>query len=133
MKIINVELKSIKVASFSPSKQEVSFVISFNDGKEKEITKTAKVEKGDSAALQVIRDIRRIENSLNAEFDGKALLDDYINIIIKDEAKVTGRIAAFISKVFEKIKVIKNQKVAEGYVNLINSVNSMKDDLQPKA
>ena len=125
MKIINVELKSIKVASFSPSKQEVSFVISFNDGKEKEITKTAKVEKGDSAALQVIRDIRRIENSLNAEFDGKALLDDYINIVIMDEEKITEKMKQFISKVFEKIHVIKNQRVADGYISLINSVNSM--------
>jgi len=129
MKIINVELKSIKVASFSPAKQDVSFVVSFYDGKEKEITKTIGLEKGSDAALGIIRDIRRVENSLNAEFDGKALLDNYINIVIKDEDKVTERLAAFISKVFEKVKLIKSQTVADGYMSLISRVNGMRMEL----
>jgi hypothetical protein len=128
MKAINVDLKGIKVASFSPSKEEVSFSISFNDGKDKEITKNVRLDMTEDVALQIIRDIRKVENSLHAEFDGKAVLDDYINIVIKDEDKVTEKLKHFISKVFEKIKVIKSQKIAEGYMSLINQVNSMNLD-----
>jgi hypothetical protein len=128
MQVINVELRRIKVASFSPSKEDVSFIINFSDGKDKEITKTLKTVKGDEAALEVIKDIRGVETRLNAEFDGKAVLDSYINIIIKDEDKVNEKLAAFFSKVFEKVKVIRNQKSADGYMALINSVNSMRLD-----
>lgn len=128
MKGINVELRGVMVSSFSPSKDEVSFLVSFNDGKDKEITKNVKIESTDDIALQIIKDIRRVENSLHAEFDGKSVLDDYINIVIKDEDKVTEKLKHFVSKVFEKIKVIKSQKTADGYMSLINQVNSMKID-----
>jgi len=126
MQVINVEVRSIKVASFSPARQDVSFLVIFNDGKDKEITKNLELKKGDEAALEIIRDLRKVENSLNAEFDGKAVLDGYTNIMISDEDKVTEKLAMFISKVFEKVKVIKNQTIADGYVALINNVNSMK-------
>lgn len=128
MHVINVELRRIKVASFSPARQDVSFLVSFNDGKDKEITKTFEIKDSKDAALEIIRDLRKVENSLNAEFDGKAVLDGYINIMIKDEDKVTEKLAAFMSKVFEKVKIVKNQRVADGYISLINNVNSMKLD-----
>ncbi len=128
MKKINVELREIKVASFSPSRQEVSFVILFNDGKEKEITKTSEIIKGSDAALEVIKAIRKVETRLNAEFDGKVVLDNYTNIIIKNEEKITEKLTFFLSKVFEKIRMIQNQQVADGYMNLINQVNSMKQE-----
>jgi len=126
MKAVNVMLKSIKVSSFSPSRKNVSFVVSFNDGKDKEITKTAELDKGDAIALQIIKDIRKVESSLNAEFDGKMLFDSYVSIKIDNEDNVTSKLAAFISKVFDKIQVIRNQKTAEGYTHLIAEVNSMK-------
>ena len=126
MKTINVDVRRIKVSSFSPAKQSVSLVISFNDGKEKEITKTMAVKPASDAVIDIIKDIRGVENSLNAEFDGKAVLDNYTNIKIKNEDKVTEKMTAFVSKVFDKVNLIKNQKVAEGYVSLINTVNSMK-------
>lgn len=128
MRKIDVELKGIKVMSFSPSKKEVSFVIMFNDGKEKEVTKTIPVGagKGSDAALEVIKDIRKVETRLNAEFDGKAVLDSYINIVIKNEDDVTEKLGFFMSKVFEKVRTIQNQSVADGYMNLISQVNSMK-------
>ena len=128
MKVINVEVRRIKVASFSPARQDVSFLVSFNDGKDKEITKTFRIKDSKDAALEIIRDLRKVENSLNAEFDGKAVLDNYINIKIKDEDKITEKIAMFASKVFEKVKLIKNQTVADGYIALINKVNSMMMD-----
>jgi hypothetical protein len=128
MKAISVGLKRIKVSSFSPAKKDVSFVVSFNDGKDKEITVNAGIDRGENVAVQIIRDIRKVENSLNAEFDGKALLDSYVSIAINDEEKVTSKLAAFISKVFEKVQVIRNQKTAEGYTQLISQVNSMRMD-----
>lgn len=126
MKAISVELKSIKVSSFSPAKKDVSFVVSFNDGKDKEIAKNAEIGRGENVAVQIIRDIRRVESSLNAEFDGRALLDSYVSIAINDEEKVTSKLAAFVAKVFDKVQVIRNQKTAEGYTQLISQVNSMR-------
>ena len=126
MQKISVEIKSVKVSSFSPARQDVSFAVSFNDGKDKEITKTIPIKKGGEAAVDIIRDIRKVEGSLSAEFDGRSVLGNYTSITIKNEDKVMEKIGLFISNVFEKVKVIKNQTVADGYVSLINRVNSMK-------
>jgi hypothetical protein len=116
--------------SFSPSRKEVTLAILFNDGKEKEITKTISLDigKGSDAAHEVIKAIRNVETRLNAEFDGKAVLDNYISIIIKDEEKANEKLTFFLSKVLEKIRTIKNQQVADGYMNLISQVNSMKQE-----
>lgn len=126
MNIINVDVRRIKVSSFSPARQDVSFVISFNDGKEKEITKTMEVKPASDAVIEILRAIRGVENSLNAEFDGKAVLDHHTNIKMNNEENVTDKMTAFVSKVFDRISVIKKQTVAEGYMQLIANVNSMK-------
>ncbi len=126
MKKINVEIREIKVSSFSPARDEISFAITFNDGKEKEITRALAVAKGEDAAVQVIRDIRRMESTLNAEFDGKMILDNYSSIIIKDEAAALEKMKFFFSKVFEKAKVVKNQRTSDGYMKLVSDVSSMK-------
>ena len=126
MKAINVEIKGIRVSSFSPGKKEVSFLIEFNDGKDKEITKNVRLDDESEVHINMIKDIRKVENSLHAEFDGKSVLEDYIRIIIKDEEKVTEKMKHFVTKVFEKVNVIKNQTVADGYMGLINQVNSMR-------
>lgn len=126
MKAISVELSRIKVASFSPGRKEVSLLIEFNDGKEKEITKNVSLDDEREVHIDIIKDIRNVENRLHTEFDGKSVLENYIRVIIKDEEKITEKLKHFISKVFEKIHVIKNQKVADGYIDMISQVNSMK-------
>ncbi len=128
MKGINVEVRSIKVSSFSPNKEEISFVVAFNDGKDKEITKNAKLDKGESVAVQIIKDIRKVEGSLHAEFDGRAVLDSYMSIAIKNEGAVIEKMGKFIGSVFEKVSMIHSMKVADGYMALINKVNSMRLD-----
>lgn len=126
MRKVEVEIKAIKVYSFSPGKKEVSFLIRFNDGKDKEINKDASLEDEKDLSVEIIKGIRKFENSLHTEFDGKSILSDYISVAIKDEEKVTEKIKHFVSKVFEKVHVIKNQKNAEGYMNLISQVNNMR-------
>ena len=42
--------------------------------------------------------------------------------------KVTEKLTMVLKKVFEKVNVIKNQSVADGYMQLINQVNSMRLD-----
>lgn len=128
MNIINVDVHRVKVSSFSPARQDVSFLISFNDGKEKEITKTMGVKPASDAVIEILKAIRGVENSLNVEFDGRAVLDHHTNIKINNEDQVTDKMTAFVSKVFDKISIIKKQTVAEGYMQLIANVNSMKMD-----
>ena len=130
MKEINIDVSSIKVSSFSPARQDVSFVILFNDGKEKEITKTMQVKPVGEAVLEIIKAIRGVENTIGAEFDGKSVsvLDNHTNIKISNEDKVTDKLTAFVSKVFDNINRIKNQTVADGYMQLIANVNSMKTE-----
>ena len=94
MKKINVELNAIKVASFSPSKEDVSIIISFNDGKEKEITTSIPFSRGEDAAMRVVKDIRRMETRLNAEFDRKMILDNYSSVIISNEEKAIEKIVS---------------------------------------
>jgi hypothetical protein len=126
MKSINVEIKSIKVSSFSANEGEVIVAVSFNDGKDKEINKTFEISDGQDAAVQLIRDIRKVETSLNSNFDGKELFENHANIMIKNEENVMKAAAVFLAKVFEKVRALGNKKVADGYMQLVNEVNTMK-------
>jgi len=130
MKEINIDVRSIKVSSFSPARQDVSFVVLFNDGKEKEITKTMNVKPVSDAVLEIIKAVRGVENTIGAEFDGKSVsvLDNHTNVKITNEDKMTSKLTSFVSKVFDRITSIKKQTVAEGYMQLIANVNSMKTE-----
>jgi hypothetical protein len=124
MNSVRVRLNAIKVSGFSPRRQEVQISIRFNDGKDKEIFRDICVEKSDDAAAGIINDIRQMEKRARAEFNGISF-DNYMSIVIENEDSVIEKLKIFLSKVFEKSKIIKDYKSSDGYISLLNDINRM--------
>ncbi len=124
MNTVNVRLNSIKVSGFSPRKQEVQISIRFNDGKDKEIFRDVAVVKSDEAAASLLDDIKQMEKRAKAEFNG-VNFDNYASIVIEDEASVAEKLKIFLSRVFEKSKIIKDYKSSDGYISLLNDLNRL--------
>ena len=125
MDAVEVTLKSVSISQFSPAHQELQLSICFYDGKDKEIFKSIAVGDAEQIAPEIIREIRQLVRRANASFDGVSLRS-YTAVIIADEDIVMQKLTTFIGQAFEKARVVKNYRKAEGYVDLVKDVNRLR-------
>jgi len=126
MRKILVKFKKITVNKFSPKERSVELDIHFNDGADKEITKTISIDDPRKLAEAIIFDIRNLEKSMHQKFNGESILDSTVNIVFEDEDKTLNKLTLFLSKIYEKVDAVRTTTEASGYIDLINKVNSMK-------
>lgn len=126
MKQIIVKMKKISVTKFSPKEKTVELDIVFNDGSDKEITKKVAVGNPGDLANEVVLAIRSLEKSRHQQFDGESILDSVLNVLFEDEDKTLSRLTGFFSKLCDKVDAIRTSTHAEGYMDMINKVSSMK-------
>ena len=125
MKIINVQIKKIKVKSFNPKDSNIELSIIFDDGSEKEISKYFVSGNSEKTADIIFIGIRNMEHKLNYEFDGEKIKDTVTKIVIENEENVKSRMIKFLCSITEKINKIKTAQIADGYLNMVNSVKFM--------
>ena len=129
MKIISLEIKKIEVGKFFPKEDKVELDIFFDDGSDKEIFKIVDASDAVSAAEDVLMDLRKLEKNIHKNSENKELIvENYVNIIIKDEDNLVKEISGFIQKVKNKIDEIKQKDVAEGYLDIIRELKNLKVD-----
>jgi len=126
MKIVSLEVKKIRVGQFFPNKKEVELNIAFNDGVDKEIFKTVDTVNPDTSAENILLDLRKLEKKIHKEETEGTIIDNFTNVVIKDEEELIKEISKFINKVSIKIGEISNKKVAEGYLDRIRELKSLK-------
>ena len=126
MKIISLEIKKIGVGKFFPKRDKVELQIFFNDGSDKEIFKIVDATNAVSAAEDILIDLRKMEKNIHKNNENKEnIVDNYINIVIKDEDQLVDEIAGFILNVKKKIDEIKQKNVAEGYLDIIRDLKNL--------
>ena len=125
IKIVGVEFKKIKVTKFLPKEKKVELTIFFNDGEDKEILKIVNLEGIEGLAESVVEDIKAMEKNINKEFDGEMLLENSVNVVVKDEDNLPRKINEFLKNVSEGIDKVRASKAADGYLDLVNKVNRM--------
>lgn len=126
MKIVSLEIKKIGVGKFFPKRDEVELQIFFNDGSDKEIFKIVDAANAVSAAEGILIDLRKMEKNIHKNSENKEnIVDNYINIVIKDEDQLVDEIAGFILDVKKKIDEIKQKDVAEGYLDIIRELKNL--------
>ena len=127
MKIISLEIKKIEVGKFFPKEDKVELDIFFDDGSDKEIFKIVDASDAVSAAEDILMDLRKLEKNIHRNSENKELIvENYVNIIIKDEDNLVKEISGFIQKVKNKIDEIKQKDVAEGYLDIIRELKNLK-------
>lgn len=126
MKILNVQLKSIRVTSFHPKDEQVEFLVTFDDGKVHQFHKTVRIQDPKSLANRIMLEITSMEKSKNVQFDGQTILDSYVNVVIEDEESAVKKMAKFFLDVLTRVENVRSFKQATGYMDAINMVRMMK-------
>lgn len=126
MKIVSLEIKKIKVGRFFPREGKAEFHIIFNDGAEKEIKKEVDFADSENAADNILTVLRKMERKIHKN-DGSSsfLIENFVNIVIKDEDKLLKDISNFIQKVGTKMGEINEKKEADGYLDRIRELKNL--------
>lgn len=127
MKIISLEIKKVRIGKFFPKENKVELDIFFNDGNDKEIFKTVDASDAEGAAETILADLRKMEKSIHKNSNAReSIVESFVNIVVKNENEVIKEIARFIQKVEARMEEIKSKNVAEGYLDLIRKLKSLR-------
>jgi len=127
MKIIGMEIKKIEIGKFFPKQDKLELDIFFNDGTDKEISKIVDTSNPENVAENILIDLRKMEKSINEPYDNSEyIVDNYVNIVIKNEELLINEISNFIKKAKIKVDDIKNKNVADGYLDLVRELKNLK-------
>lgn len=129
MKNINVTIRKIKVNHFFPKEGHVELSIYFDDGQEKEILKTTKVDDPEILTFNLLNEIRKIVKNTYQEFNGEKVFENIVSVKINKREEVTKELRDFFRRLKEKINRVKKAKVSEGYINLFHEVTGTKIEL----
>ncbi len=130
MKIVSLDIKKIGIGKFFPKEDKVELDINFNDGVDKEILKVVDITDAESAAESILEDLRKLEKNIHKNNENKELIvDNFVNIVVKDEDNTIKEISQFIEKIKNKIGEIKSKNIAEGYLDIIRELKNLKLDL----
>lgn len=127
MKIISLEIKKIRIGKFFPKEDKVELEVFFNDGNDKEIFKIVETSDSENAAEGILADLRKMEKNIHKSDENKELIvENYVNIVIKNEDYIIQETSEFIQKIKNKIDEIKQKDVAEGYLDIIRELKNLK-------
>ncbi|MCH8004212.1 MAG: hypothetical protein IH934_06305 [Nanoarchaeota archaeon] len=131
MKIVSLEIKKISIGKFFPREDKVELDIFFNDGSDKEIFKIVNISDSERAAEDILMYLRKMEKNIHKDSENRELIvDNYVNIVIKNEDSLIKEISLFIQNVGNKINEIKQKDVAEGYLDVIRELKNLKVEFQ---
>ncbi|MDP6265646.1 MAG: hypothetical protein QF584_02650, partial [Candidatus Woesearchaeota archaeon] len=100
MKIVSLDIKKIGIGKFFPKEDKVELDINFNDGVDKEILKVVDITDAESAAESILDDLRKLEKNIHKNNENKELIvDNFVNIVVKDEDNAIKEISQFIEKI----------------------------------
>src|SRR3989338_2979736 len=129
MKIISLEIKKVSIGKFFPRESKVELDIFFNDGSDKEILKIVDVSDAEGSAESILADLRKMEKNIHKNSEARSsIVENFINIVAKNENETIKEIARFIQKVGARMEEIKSKNVAEGYLDRIRQLKSLKVD-----
>ena len=126
MNAIRLSISSIKVNKFFPRDGTVEFIVNFDDGSEKEITKSFIINEPDKDAKSLIEDIKKVAFSVFNKFDGRNVLESEIKLYFANESEINQNLSTFLRNIKTKVESVRNKKSSEGYIDMIKAVNSMK-------
>ena len=126
MKIVGLELKKITIGKFFPREDKVELDILFNDGADKEIFNVVNASDPQNSAENILIDLRKLENTIHKNYGGEFIVNNVVNIVIKEEDRLVKEISQFIQQIRNKMNDIKNKNVAEGHLDRVRELKKLK-------
>ncbi|MBW2976911.1 hypothetical protein KY347_05685 [Candidatus Woesearchaeota archaeon] len=126
MKIVGIEIKKIGIGKFFPGEGRVELSILFNDGADREIFRTIDASEAEKVAEDILIGLRKLEKSIHKSAESEIAVDNFVNIVIKEEDNLVKEIAKFVQKAKGKMDKIKGKNTAEGYLDLIRELKNLK-------
>lgn len=132
MKIVYLEIKKVTLGNFFPNEDKLELEISLNDGADKDILKVVDMADAKKAAENVLSGLILMEKQINTDGTSKKIINkkivdrNIINIVVKDKENSIKEIASLIRQAKAKIDEIKSKNAAEGYLELIRKLKSLK-------
>ena len=124
MNPIKIELKYVNVSGFFPKNGLVELEVCFDDGKLKRFNKAIKAQDASGMTKAVVAAIENVKQSAYVEFDGRGFLETKVELELKDSLKIKRKLTKFFSDLIIRVNKVNKHKVADGYINAVNSVRS---------
>ena len=128
MMLVEVNLTKLRVTSFSAKDDSVVLEIHFNDGEDKQIFRTTKLDKPEKVVDDLYSELKRLEENIKMRFNGETMVSD-VRVLIKRKKSKKAKMVSFFKKVRSMVKKVKTMKIAEGYLSMISDINSMELEL----
>ena len=77
-------------------------------------------------ANAILTDVRRVVRNAHQHFNGEQIFNTNIRIVISNDKDIRKELIRFLRRLQQSIKRVKEAKVADGYINLFNTVLSMR-------
>lgn len=128
VKLVTVGLNRVRASSFSQRDNQVVLELYFNDGNDKQIFRTTTISAPDATAEQVLRDIIRMEENINKEFEAGEFVGE-ARVMIKNYEEVRERLTKFFKSLAAKMGRARGAHTSEGYMDLVRDINRMELNL----
>jgi hypothetical protein len=124
-----VRINKIQVNNYVPASNSVDLTIFFNDGSEKQVSRTISIEETDKISMQLFTAIKQIEHASFEQFDGEKIVTPFKTADEARDEELMKKLRLFFEDIRAKANHIRTTKSAEGYLQLINSVHGSTLDL----
>ncbi|MBN2454818.1 hypothetical protein JXB11_04715 [Candidatus Woesearchaeota archaeon] len=121
IKVVHVSITRLGVSSFSLQDETITLEIGFNDGTQKQVYRTTRLEETDELASKILEDIVKMEENINMEFDGEQLTGT-VHVIMERYDEVYNSLVNFLKDVHCKLCKIKNAKISDGYIDMVRAL-----------
>lgn len=129
MKPVDVVFKKVQVTGFDPRAETITFRVIINDGKDKAVQRTEKLENCTELAQSIFMEVRqkmKLIHKSNA-FDEGPLTNVVMVRIAQDEEVVLERLAKFFASIKEKLRNAKLKKMS--YFDMERQILGLTTDL----
>lgn len=124
VKLVSVRLLSARATSFSAQDNQVVLEVRFDDGSEKQIYQTISVDIPEETAEKVLKELIRMEENINTDFDGERF-SGQPRILIHDKEIVQDKLSHFFGTLKTRMERVRHSNHAHGYLDLVRAVNRM--------
>jgi hypothetical protein len=87
-----------------------------------------KIDDSEHAGEEVLADLKKMIKNIHREDvkEGESIIENFLNIVVKQEDEFIEETGKFLEKVKIKMEGLINKKDAEGYMDLIRELKSLK-------
>lgn len=126
MIVASVKFKAMKVIKYSKDGFELKVL--FDDGDDREMTKSVAFDGADPAVESIFSEIKALERRVNRNLHGLDLDDPLESTVIVrfiEEGRSREKMRQFLAKVNEKASSIRAKRDVTGYLDMINQLQRM--------